>query len=174
LREPASDPDRPLRREGAGEDPRVTTVGLISDTHDLMRPEALEALAGVERILHAGDVCRPDVLERLARLAPVSLVRGNCDYGDWAHPVPLSDTWDIDGLLVHAVHDLATLDIDPSAAGVSVVLSGHSHSPLVERRGGVLYVNPGSAGPRRFRLPVSLGKLHVGSGAPRVELIKLG
>jgi putative phosphoesterase len=152
----------------------VTTVGLISDTHDLVRPEALEALAGVERILHAGDVCRPDVLDRLARLAPVSVVRGNCDYGDWAGPVPLSDTWEIDGLLIHAIHDLAMLDIDPAAAGVSVVLSGHSHSPLVERRRGILYVNPGSAGPRRFRLPVSLGKLYIDNGTPRIELITLG
>ncbi len=136
-------------------------IGIISDTHGLMRPEALQALAGVDHILHAGDVGAPEVLERLRELAPVTAIRGNVDRGAWAQALPETDLVEAAGRFFYLVHDLAALDIDPSAAGVCAVVSGHSHRPAVHRRRGVLYVNPGSAGPRRFNLPVTLGLIDV-------------
>lgn len=150
-------------------------IGIISDTHGLMRPEALRALAGVDHILHAGDVGAPEVLERLRELAPVSAVRGNVDRGVWAQALPETDLVEAAGRTFYLVHDVDDLDVDPAAAGVCAVVSGHSHRPAVLRRRGVLYVNPGSAGPRRFRLPVTVGLIDVsgrdGAGAEIVHLL---
>ncbi|RIH87742.1 phosphodiesterase [Calidithermus terrae] len=148
-------------------------VGLISDTHGLLRPQALEALAGADLILHAGDVGAEGVLQALARLAPVRAVRGNVDRGGWAARLPGSEFVEAGGTLIYLLHDLDTLDLEPAAAGVGVVLSGHTHRPAVFERAGVLYVNPGSAGPRRFRLPVSVGWLRLGEGGPRAEVVEL-
>jgi uncharacterized protein len=136
-------------------------IGLVSDTHGLMRPEALAALRGVELILHAGDVGAPAVLEQLREIAPVVAVRGNNDRGPWAEALPATDCAEIADALIYVIHDLAELDLDPAAAGFHAVVSGHSHRPKVEHRGGVLYVNPGSIGPRRFKLPVALALLRV-------------
>jgi putative phosphoesterase len=136
-------------------------IGIISDTHGLMRPEALRALAGVDHILHAGDVGAPEVLERLRELAPVSAVRGNVDRGAWAQVLPETELVEAAGRTFYLVHDLDDLDVDPAAIGLCAVVSGHSHQPAVLRRRGVLYVNPGSAGPRRFRLPVTVGLIDV-------------
>lgn len=148
-------------------------IGLISDTHDLLRPEALAFLAGSDRIVHGGDVCRPEVLEALAAIAPVVAVRGNNDRGAWAARLRESELVEVGGVWLYAIHDLAQLDIDPAAAGVAVVVSGHSHRPIVERRDGVLFVNPGSAGPRRFSLPISVGELTVVDGAVSARTVTL-
>ena len=148
-------------------------IGLISDTHDLLRPEALAFLAGSDRIVHGGDVCRPEVLEALAAIAPVVAVRGNNDRGAWAARLRESELVEVGGVWLYAIHDLAQLDIDPAAAGVAVVVSGHSHRPSVERRDGVLFVNPGSAGPRRFSLPISVGELTVVDGAVSARTVTL-
>jgi uncharacterized protein len=137
----------------------VTRVGVISDTHGLLRPEALGFLNGSDAIIHCGDICDPKVLAELARIAPVMAVRGNNDTGDWARMLPESDLRCFGEIYVYAIHDLSQIDIDPVAAGVSVVLSGHSHKPHLESRDGVVYLNPGSAGPRRFKLPVSVAEL---------------
>ena len=140
---------------------RPIRVGLISDTHGLLRPEAANFLRGADLILHAGDVCERRVLDELASIAPTTAVRGNNDRGPWADALAEEELVQVGGALVCVVHDLATLSIDPGAAGVRVVVHGHSHSPLVEERGGVLFVNPGSAGPRRFKLPISVGELMI-------------
>ncbi|QDZ29449.1 metallophosphoesterase family protein [Noviherbaspirillum sp. UKPF54] len=139
----------------------MTTIGLISDTHGLLRPEARLALRGVDRILHAGDICNAEVLAALAEIAPVTAVRGNNDRGAWAESVPERALIDVEGVKLYVLHDLHELDIDPRATGVKAVISGHSHRPLSKMENGVLYVNPGSAGPRRFRLPISLGFLEI-------------
>lgn len=136
-------------------------VGLISDTHGLLRPEALAALAGSDHILHAGDIGAPSILEELRAIAPVTAVRGNNDRGPWAGGIPEREMLELGGAWFYLLHDLAELDIDPAAAGVQVVVTGHSHKPAREERGGVIYVNPGSAGPRRFKLPVSVGRVVV-------------
>ena len=138
---------------------KTLSVGLISDTHGLVRPEALAALAGSAHIVHAGDIGDPAVLEALARIAPVTAVRGNNDLGPWAKNLRERETLEIDGTRIYVIHDLAQLDLDPAAAGFDVVVSGHSHRPAQERRGGALYVNPGSAGPRRFTLPIAVARL---------------
>ena len=137
---------------------RSVSVGLISDTHGLLRPEALAALHGSRHIVHAGDVGDPAVLDALARIAPVTAVRGNNDTGAWARRLRRIETLEIAGTRICVVHDLAQLDRD-AAAGFQVVVAGHSHRPAKERREGVLYVNPGSAGPRRFSLPVTVARL---------------
>jgi uncharacterized protein len=144
--------------------PRVHTVGVISDTHGLLRPEAVAALAGVERIVHAGDIGDRAVLEALGRLAPVTAVRGNNDRGAWARDIPETEVLEIGGATLYVLHDLHELDLDPRAAGYAAVIAGHSHQPRQEERDGVLYFNPGSAGPRRFRLPVSVGRLAIRRG----------
>ncbi|MEP7057836.1 MAG: metallophosphoesterase family protein [Caldimonas sp.] len=136
-------------------------IGLVSDTHGLLRPEVLAYLQGSDRIVHAGDICDHAVLERLAAIAPVTAVRGNNDWGDWADRLQEVERVAFEGVDVLAIHDLARMRLEPKAAGVGVVVSGHSHKPLVETRDGVLYVNPGSAGPRRFKLPISVGELLV-------------
>lgn len=151
----------------------MSVIGVISDTHGLLRPEALDALAGVERILHAGDIGSSEVIERLQQIAPVTAVRGNNDKGSWADAYAPAEVVDIEGLLVYMLHDLNELDLDPAAAGFAAVVSGHSHKPLVEERNGVLFLNPGSAGPRRFKLPISLAKLRIEDGALRAEIHEL-
>lgn len=137
-------------------------VGLISDTHGLLRPEARAFLQGSDYIVHGGDICDPRILEELAAIAPVTAVRGNNDKGSWAERLRETEFLQVGEVFVYVVHDLAQIDIDPSAAGVRVVVSGHSHKPLVNERDGVLYVNPGSAGPRRFKLPIAVGELVTG------------
>jgi putative phosphoesterase len=150
-------------------------IGLVSDTHGLLRPEALAFLQGCDHIVHGGDIGDLRILEALAAIAPLTAVRGNNDAEAWADAVPETARIDLAGVRLYALHDLATLGIDPASEGVHVVVSGHSHRPLAEERGGVLYVNPGSAGPRRFRLPISIAELHVNDGGvitPRiVELV---
>lgn len=148
-------------------------VGVISDTHGLVRPQAIEALRGVELILHAGDVGNPGVLEALNGIAPVVAVRGNNDKGEWAEELPDWEVVEIGEVSVYMLHDLKEIDISPSGAGFQVVVSGHSHKPSVEERRGVLYVNPGSAGPRRFSLPVSIARLRVKGEAVNAQVIEL-
>src|SRR5262245_7875373 len=137
----------------------LVRVGLISDTHGLVRNEALEALTGCHHIIHAGDIVKPDILDRLRTLAPVTAVRGNNDRGSWASSLPEYDVIEFGKVSVYVRHDRAELDIDPAAAGFRVCVFGHSHVPAVETREGVLFVNPGSAGPRRFKLPIAVGEL---------------
>jgi putative phosphoesterase len=152
---------------------RELLIGVISDTHGLLRPEALEALAGATLLIHAGDIGSPDILPALARLAPVEAVRGNVDTGAWARSMPETAVVEVQGRTLYVLHDLNQLDLDPRAAGFGAVISGHSHVPANEIRNGVLYFNPGSAGPRRFRLPVSVGRLWVGSAGMRAEIVVL-
>ncbi|HEU0290852.1 MAG TPA: metallophosphoesterase family protein [Burkholderiales bacterium] len=134
-------------------------IGLISDTHGLVREEAVAALKGCHHILHAGDVDEPEVLVKLRKLAPVTVVRGNNDRGSWANTIPVYDVVEFGSVSIYLRHDELELDIDPRAAGFRVMMFGHSHKPRVETRDGVLFVNPGSAGPRRFRLPITVGEL---------------
>lgn len=143
---------------------RVTRIGVISDTHGLMRPEALAALAGVSHIVHGGDIGAAEVLAALNTIAPVTAVRGNNDTHAWAQKLPLTDTLEVAGHRLYVLHDIADLDLDPAAAGFAVVVTGHSHQPKVVTKDGVLFMNPGSAGPRRFKLPVTVGLLQVGPG----------
>lgn len=149
-------------------------IGVISDTHGLLRPEALAALEGCARIIHAGDIGKPQVLETLERIAPLEVIRGNVDSGDWAAAIPDRLELDLGGVRVIVLHDLKELECDPAANGIGLVISGHSHKPRVEQRGEVLYLNPGSAGPRRFKLPISLALLDVEDGRVQVELVTLG
>jgi putative phosphoesterase len=151
----------------------MVMVGVISDTHGLLRSEAVEALRGSVHILHAGDVGAPEVLERLRNVAPVTAVRGNVDHGAWASGLPYREVIEMDGVSIYMLHVLDELDLKPDAAGFNVVIYGHSHRPASEMRGRVLYFNPGSAGPRRFRLPVTVGKLIVGGGKARGEIVTL-
>ena len=151
----------------------MARIGLISDTHGLLRAEAVAFLRGSDRILHAGDIGHTSVLDELRALAPVTAVRGNNDRGPWSDTVPETDLLKVEDVLVYVLHDLAELDIDPVAAGVRVVVSGHSHRPSVEDRDGVLYVNPGSSGPRRFRLPVAVAELHVAGARVDARLVEL-
>ncbi|OIJ44289.1 phosphodiesterase, family protein [Massilia timonae] len=148
-------------------------IGLISDTHGLLRPQALDFLRGSDHILHAGDVVGAAILDQLAGLAPLTAVRGNNDHGDWAQALPETATVTLGGVTIHMLHDLKELAIDPAAQGVRVVVAGHSHKPACEERGGVLYVNPGAAGRRRFTLPVSVGELLVDDGQVEVRLVTL-
>ncbi|HVP30253.1 MAG TPA: metallophosphoesterase family protein [Myxococcota bacterium] len=152
---------------------RAALVGLVSDTHGLVRPEALDALRGVERIVHAGDVGGREVLDALAAVAPVVAVRGNNDRGPWADALPGSEVIEVAGRTLFVLHDLAELDLDPVAAGFDAVISGHSHRPRVEERRGVLYVNPGSAGPRRFTLPIAVARLRIDGEAIAAEIVEL-
>jgi len=148
-------------------------VGVISDTHGLVRPEALDALRGVDLIVHAGDVGAPEILERLAAVAPTTTVRGNVDTQAWARTLPLTEVVHAGERCLYVLHDLSALDLDPKAAGFDVVISGHSHKPLADLRDGVLYLNPGSAGPRRFSLPICLARLHVTGKQLRHEFVNL-
>jgi uncharacterized protein len=151
----------------------MVRIGLISDTHGLLRPEAVSFLRGCDHIIHGGDIGHVEVLTRLSALAPVTAVRGNNDSGAWAERLAETEFIRIGDIYIYALHDVAQLDIDPGGAGVSVVVSGHSHRPSVERCDGVLYVNPGSAGPRRFKLPISVGELAVEGQAVSARLVEL-
>jgi uncharacterized protein len=151
----------------------MVRIGVISDTHGLLRPEALAQLAGCDHIIHGGDIGGEDILDQLRAIAPLTVVRGNNDRGPWATAVPESARIDIAGVTLFAVHDIATMGLDPAAEGIDVVVTGHSHKPLAERRNGVLYLNPGSAGPRRFSLPISLAHLTVDAGQVSARIIEL-
>lgn len=150
-----------------------TLIGVISDTHGLLRPEAIEALRGSQYIIHAGDVGSPEILEELAAIAPVTAVRGNVDKEAWARKLPESEVLEVGGVSVYVLHDLAQLDLKPKAAGFAAAVSGHSHVPKQETRDGVLYFNPGSAGPRRFKLPVTVGCLRVDASGVRSGIRQL-
>jgi putative phosphoesterase len=152
---------------------RVHTLGVISDTHGLLRPEAVAALAGVERIVHAGDIGSPEVIAALQRIAPVSAVRGNNDREAWAADIPETEVVEVGAVSLYVLHDLHELDLDPRAAGFAAVIAGHSHQPRREERDGVLYLNPGSAGPRRFKLPISLARLTVAGRRVQAKLVTL-
>ena len=145
-------------------------IGVISDTHGLLRPEAKQALSGVERIIHAGDIGSREILDELGSIAPVVAVRGNNDKGDWARDIADTEVVEIDGVSIFTLHDVKELDLDPKAAGFAVVVAGHSHRPSIDDKDGVLFVNPGSAGPRRFSLPVSVGFLEIDHGVFRARL----
>jgi putative phosphoesterase len=153
--------------------PRVHTVGVISDTHGLLRPEAVAALTGVERIVHAGDIGSPDILTQLERLAPVVAVRGNNDRDAWAADIPETEVVEVGGVSLYVLHDLHELDLNPRAAGFAAVITGHSHQPRLDERDGVIYLNPGSAGPRRFKLPISLARLTVTDSRVQARLLTL-
>jgi len=148
-------------------------IGVISDTHGLLRPQALAALEGVELIIHAGDIGERRIVRQLERLAPVYAVRGNTDRGDWARALPLTRVVEVGGVLLYVLHELFCLDVDPAAAGLAAVIFGHSHSPHLERKNGVLYLNPGSAGPQRFTLPVTLARLTLHGHSLHPELVEL-
>src|SRR4030095_4226989 len=152
---------------------RGARIGVISDTHGLLRPEAVRALRGSALIVHAGDIGTPAVLEALRAIAPVVAVRGNNDQGSWARALRETETVDVAGARLHVVHDVKELALDPAAAGVDVVIAGHSHKPAITLRDGVLFLNPGSAAPRRFTLPVSVATLSLGGPKPRARLVTL-
>jgi len=148
-------------------------IGIISDTHGLLRPEVAARFAGVHHIIHAGDIGGPEVLEKLRAIAPVDAVRGNNDKGAWAAQIPLYLALELEGVSIHVLHDVKEIDVDPRAAGFDVVVSGHSHKPAVVERDGVQFVNPGSAGPRRFSLPVAVAQLVIASGRCDAHIIEL-
>jgi len=148
-------------------------VGVISDTHGLVRDEALAALRDSDIILHAGDIGSPDVLHALERIAPTYAVRGNNDRDEWGRSLPLTEVVELGAHLVYLLHDIADLDVDPAAAGFRAVIYGHSHKPGIEQREGVLYLNPGSAGPRRFRLPIAVARMRVSDEGLQAELVEL-
>lgn len=150
------------------------SVGVISDTHGLLRPEAVAALRDSELILHAGDVGDPEILQRLRRIAPTFAVRGNVDTGTWASALPLTEVVEVGTLHLYMLHDLSALDLDPKAAGLAAVISGHTHRPAADIRDGVLYLNPGSAGPRRFTLPIAVARLQVDGAGLSHEIVQLG
>ncbi|HUU34222.1 MAG TPA: metallophosphoesterase family protein [Vicinamibacterales bacterium] len=152
--------------------PRVT-VGVISDTHGLLRPEAVAALHGVDLILHAGDVGPAEILDQLRQIAPTTAVRGNVDTAIWTTALPISDVISVGGLELYMLHDRTALDLDPVAAGFAAVIFGHSHRPGAEMRDGVLHLNPGSAGPRRFTLPVTIARLTIAHGRLAHEVVEL-
>jgi uncharacterized protein len=148
-------------------------LGILSDTHGLLRPEVLPALAGVGHILHAGDIGDPVILDHLRQLAPVTAIRGNIDTSGPCAQLPATEVLDLDGALLYMLHSLHDLDLNPAAAGISVIITGHSHQPSIDTRNGVLYLNPGSCGPRRFHLPITLALLRLDAGPPSAELISL-
>jgi len=148
-------------------------IGVISDTHGLLRPEALRALAGADLIVHAGDIGGPEVLEALRTLAPLVAVRGNNDRGPWASALPETEVVEAGGRSLYVLHDVKELGLDPRAAGFDAVIAGHSHQPRIDRRDGVLYLNPGSAGPRRFKLPIAVARLEVDAARLDAEIVQL-
>jgi uncharacterized protein len=152
---------------------RALILGVISDTHGLLRPEAVAALRGSDRILHAGDVGAPEILEALTRIAPLSAIRGNVDRDSWARSLPATEVVEVGGVSIYMLHDLGQLDLKPETSGFHVVIYGHSHQPKIEERNGVLYFNPGSAGPRRFHLPVTIGNLKIENGKAQAEVVNL-
>lgn len=150
-----------------------TTIGILSDTHGLLRPEVEQALSGCQHILHAGDVGDEQVLVRLGRIAPVMAVRGNMDHGLWSNSLPISEMAGIEGIFFYILHDLYQLDLDPSAAGIHVVVSGHTHRPEIFQKNGVTYLNPGSAGHRRYDYPVSMARVRIENGAATPRIIEI-
>jgi uncharacterized protein len=153
--------------------PAVPQIGVISDTHGLLRPQAIAALRGSHLIIHAGDVGKPEVIDELRTLAPTFVVRGNVDTGAWAARLPMTELVEIGELRFFVLHDISQLDLDPAAAGFTAVVFGHSHVPSIERRQGVLFLNPGSAGPHRFKLPVAVAKVHVTGRRLRAQIVEL-
>jgi len=151
----------------------IKRIGLISDTHGLLRQEAIEALRGSELIIHAGDVGKPEILEELRKIAPVTAVRGNVDTANWAKELPETAVVETGLAVIYVLHDVNALDLNPTAAGFHIVVSGHSHKPGKLERDGVLYINPGSAGPRRFQLPITLARLKLGRTSHEVEFVYL-
>jgi hypothetical protein len=151
----------------------VTVIGVIADTHGLLRKSALAALAGAERILHIGDVGDPGILEKLSRIAPVDAVRGNTDHGEWADALPMTCVVEVDGALLYLIHILEDLDLDPEVAGVDAVLYGHTHRPRIDDDGPVMYLNPGSAGPARPDLPISVARMRIEDGVIEAEIVRL-
>jgi uncharacterized protein len=148
-------------------------IGVISDTHGLLRPEALDAMRGSDHIIHAGDIGNPEILIKLETIAPVTAVRGNVDREKWARKIPETDVLEVAGVSIYVLHDLQQLDLKPEAAGFGAVISGHSHIPRQETKNDVLYFNPGSAGPRRLRLPISVGRLDVERGKLIGKILEL-
>lgn len=152
----------------------ITSVGLISDTHGLLRDLAMRALEGSDLILHAGDVGKPEILDQLKTLAPVVAIGGNIDKGAWAGTLPATAVAEAGPVLIYMLHDLNDLDLDPAAAGFGIVVSGHSHQPAQDLRAGVLLLNPGSAGPRRFKLPITVARLNLEQKPWKVEFVDVG
>ena len=152
---------------------REIVVGVISDTHGLMRPQAVAALQGADLIIHAGDVGNPDIIKELAGIAPTHVVRGNIDTGSWATSLPMTELVEVGERRFFVLHQIAQLDFEPADVGFAAVVFGHSHQPLIETRQGVLFLNPGSAGPRRFRLPITLARVGVAGARMRPEIIEL-
>jgi uncharacterized protein len=150
-----------------------TLVGVISDTHGLLRPEALAALRGADLIIHAGDVGKPEVIEELRAIAPTYAVRGNIDTASWAEALPITVHVEVGQRQFFVLHEIAQLDLDPAAAGFAAVVYGHSHQPAIATRAGVLFLNPGSAGPRRFKLPIALARVIVSGRELRPEIVEL-
>jgi putative phosphoesterase len=148
-------------------------IGVISDTHGLLRPDALKWLESSDHIIHAGDVGSPEIVPALEEIAPVTAIRGNIDTEAWAKRFPETEVVELGGLYFYVIHDINALDLNPRAAGLAAVISGHSHQPRQEVRDGVLYFNPGSAGPRRFKLPVSVGRLEISAGKLRGEILDI-
>ena len=151
----------------------MTTIGIISDTHGLMRPEATDALRGTDAIIHAGDIGSPEVLEKLRALGEVVAIRGNNDRAAWAHALPETAQMKVEQAKIYIIHNVQDLDFNPAAAGYRVVISGHSHHPSIKEKGGVLYLNSGSAGPRRFKLPIAVARLKIADDAVEAELITI-
>ncbi len=149
------------------------TIGVISDTHGLLRPQALKALHGVDLIIHAGDVGEPEILEALKAIAPVFAVRGNTDTDAWALALPETEVIELDPATIYVLHDVNALDLNPAAAEIQIVISGHSHKPDRTEHSGILFLNPGSAGPRRFDLPTTVALLHLDTTPWKVDFIDL-
>lgn len=151
----------------------INLIGVISDTHNLLRAEAVEAIKDADLIIHAGDVCNLQILEELNSIAPVVAVRGNNDKGEWAKKLPVYDIIKAQKIYIYVIHDIKEMDVKPTASEFKVVISGHSHKPSIEDKNGVIYLNPGSAGPRRFRLPVSVARLKIDGENVEAEIVEL-
>jgi uncharacterized protein len=148
-------------------------IGVISDTHGLLRPQALEALQGSEHIIHAGDIGAPEIITELRKIAPVTAIRGNVDVQTWARDFPETQVVELAGKTIYVIHDVNALDLNPKAAGFDLVISGHSHKPGQEMKSGVLYLNPGSAGPRRFKLPISVARIEIAGALMTATIVDL-
>jgi uncharacterized protein len=148
-------------------------IGIISDTHGLLRPEAITALQGSSLIIHAGDIGKDTIIPDLEQIAPVHAVRGNVDNAPWAYRFPLYEVIEVDSVFIYIHHGDRELDLDPKAAGVQVIISGHTHEPIIKKKDDILYINPGSAGAKRFHLPVSLARLSIQDGKPEAEILEL-
>jgi uncharacterized protein len=150
----------------------MTLIGIISDTHNLLRLEAVNALKGSDIIIHAGDIGSPEIIERLKNIAPVYAVRGNIDRSPWGNTLPITDIIEISGKFLYVLHNIHEIDVDPVAAGFDAVISGHSHKPNIENKNGVFFINPGSAGPRRFSLPVTIASLQIVGDSISCDIIE--